>query len=644
MKRIAFLFLTLMVIIAIVGCAKKRNQPPVIQGAQTEVTINKGEDYDPLSGVVAIDPEDGQVEVKIEGSYDVNVVGTHTFKLYAVDSQGLRAEVSIKLTVVDTTTGNNPPRFIYLKKIVRFYLGSDPSQFNPIEGAEAEDVDEGDEVEITYTVDGGKEIDYTKPGSYTLIVTARDSHGAVARDTVILEILESAIPNELTSQPITVTFWHAFGSDKESFIRKYADDFQKEYPNITIELAGQGDYDGLLSKVTSSVVGGKLPTMVIGYPDHVANYLTADAVEPLDPYVNHVKWGLDLNDFIPAYIAENKGYDEAETLYGLPFNKSTEVFIYNKTYFTQKDLTVPKTWAEVAQVAQVIKQNETADDVYAFAYDSSANAFITLTRQWGGVYTSIGADGKPVLNFENDEKVIEMIDYFVNLHNNNYFTLPKEWEQNYASEMFIQNKVFMTVGSIAGITYNVPKNGAFEIGVAPVPYKDEENKAVIQQGTNVMIMKSATPQEKLAAWLFIKYLTSKDVTVDWAMKSGYLPVRESGVNSDTYQRFLEFSEAYQNSDELKQLAEDRFRSKPANEGKNPTATDIQNEIRDLKYISMAANAAYQQRNYMFVDPAFVGSSDVRQEVELMFDKIIVGKIPPQQAIDEAIAELQGILR
>ena len=59
---------------------------------------------------------------------------------------------------------------------------------------------------------------------------------------------------------------------------------------------------------------------------------------------------------------------------------------------------------------------------------------------------------------------------------------------------------------------------------------------------------------------------------------------------------------------------------------------------------MAANAAYQQRNYMFVDPAFVGSSDVRKEAELMFDKIIVGKIPPQQAIAEALAELQGILR
>ncbi|NLC95510.1 MAG: extracellular solute-binding protein, partial [Bacilli bacterium] len=293
---------------------------------------------------------------------------------------------------------------------------------------------------------------------------------------------------------------------------------------------------------------------------------------------------------------------------------------------------------------QKIKQNETADDVYAFAYDSSANAFITLTRQWGGTYTSIGSDGKPILNFATDPKVEEMLNFFINLHNNNYFTLPKEWEQDYASEMFIQKKVFMTVGSIAGITYNVPKDNSFEIGVAPIPYKTEETKAVIQQGTNVMIMKNATPYEKLYAWLFIKYLTSTDVTVDWAMKSGYLPVRESGYNSERYQNFLAFTEEYQKSEELRQLAIDRWNSKPANANKTITEQDIQNEIRDLKYISMAANAAYQQRNYMFVDPAFVGSSDVRKEVELMFDKIIVGKIPPQQAIAEALAELQGILR
>ena len=642
MKRIAFLFLTLLVIIAVAGCAKKRNQPPVIQGVQTEVTINQGDPYDPLSGVVAIDPEDGQVEVKIEGSYDVNVVGTHTFKVYAEDSQGLRTEVAVRLIVVGKDA-NNPPRFVYIKKIVRFYLGSNPENFDPIAGFEAEDAD-GDDVEITYTVEGNKEIDYTKPGRYTLIVTAKDSKGAVASETVTLEIIESEIPNELTTQPVTITFWHAFGQDKESFIRKYADEFQEMYRNVTIQLAGQGDYDGLLSKVTSSIVAGTTPTMLIGYPDHVANYLTANAIEPLDPYVNHIKWGLDLDDFIDSYIAENMGYDEAGTLYGLPFNKSTEVFIYNKTYFTQKDLPVPETWDKVVQAAQVIKQNETADDVYAFAYDSSANAFITLTRQWGGTYTSIGSDGKPILNFATDPKVMEMLNFFIDLHNNNYFTLPKEWEQDYASEMFIQKKVFMTVGSIAGITYNVPKDNSFEIGVAPIPYKTEETKAVIQQGTNVMIMKNATPYEKLYAWLFIKYLTSTDVTVDWAMKSGYLPVRESGYNSERYQNFLAFTEDYQKSDELRQLAIDRWNSKPANANKTITEQDIQNEIRDLKYISMAANAAYQQRNYMFVDPAFVGSSDVRKEVELMFDKIIVGKIPPQQAIAEALAELQGILR
>ena len=73
-------------------------------------------------------------------------------------------------------------------------------------------------------------------------------------------------------------------------LEKYADEFQEMYPNVTIQLAGQGDYDGLLSKVTSSIVAGTTPTMLIGYPDHVANYLTANAIEPLDPYVNHIKW------------------------------------------------------------------------------------------------------------------------------------------------------------------------------------------------------------------------------------------------------------------------------------------------------------------------------------------------------------------
>jgi multiple sugar transport system substrate-binding protein len=116
----------------------------------------------------------------------------------------------------------------------------------------------------------------------------------------------------------------------------------------------------------------------------------------------------------------------------------------------------------------------------------------------------------------------------------------------------------------------------------------QKAKAVIQQGTNVSLMKTGTAQEQLASWLFLKHLINKENTTDFAMRSGYLPVRTSAYLSDTYQTFLN----------------------------TPTANQL--------YISLAANAAYKQSGYMFYDPAFIGSSRARVQVGLALERIMIG--------------------
>ena len=168
----------------------------------------------------------------------------------------------------------------------------------------------------------------------------------------------------------------------------------------------------------------------------------------------------------------------------------------------------------------------------------------------------------------------------------------------------------MTIGSSAGIRYNVPptdpttQQPVFEIGVGPVPYNSlqPDNKAVIQQGTNISLMKTGTAQEQLASWLFLKHIISIENTIDWAMNTGYLPVRISAYESTTYQNFLN----------------------------NPTANQL--------YISMAANAAYRQSGYMFYDPAFIGSSRARTQVGLALERIMLGDGDIAAALLEASNE------
>jgi multiple sugar transport system substrate-binding protein len=404
------------------------------------------------------------------------------------------------------------------------------------------------------------------------------------------------VDTEITG-PVTITFWHAFGGTKEAILQDLVDDFTADHPNITVNLLSQGDYNGLRDKTIQSIVTGDTPTMLIGYPDHVADYLTGNGVVALDKFIDNDTVGLsedEVNDFVPAYLEENQQFDGKT--YGLPFNKSTEVLIYNKTYFDDNGLTVPTTWDEVKTVSEQI---HTDTGKFGFAYDSPANLFITLTRQWGGQYTGENGD----LLFNNDQTKA-MLNYYKAQHDAGLLTVPQEWEQNYASEPFKAGDVYMTVGSTAGITYNVPANGAFEIGVAPIPQKDDAHKAVIQQGTNISIMANATSQQQLAAWLLTKYLTDTEATISWAEQTGYLPVRQSALDDSGYQDFLD-------------------------------STSPEN-----KYVAMAEKAAFDQVDYMFYDPAFVGSSNARNEVEMVVGNVLFTETTIDNALGDAIHNLQ----
>jgi len=406
------------------------------------------------------------------------------------------------------------------------------------------------------------------------------------------------IPDVLPTEEINITFWHAMGQANQVLIQELIDDFQVLYPNIKVTQASQGGYNDLRDKLNTAIRAGTEPNLAQAYPDHVAVYLQGNAVLPLDEYINHPVWGYtqaDLDDFVPSFLAEGRLYDEAQTYYSLPFNKSTEIMFYNKTYFDAKGLTVPSTWAEVRTVAQFIK-NDTGK--IAFAYDSEANLFITLTEQWGGAYTDYNGN----ILFNNTQSKAA-VGFFSQMYKDGLAATPTHFDgQNYASDIFKAENIYMTVGSSAGARYN--DSTVFEVGVAPIPQFDGAGakQAVIQQGTNVSIFKNATDAQRLASWLFLKYITSTEATTMFSSESAYFPVRISAYDSAEYQAFLA----------------------KANTG------DI---------LARSAIAAKAQSNRFFTSAAFPGSSLARDEVQALVRAVLYGNKTVDQAYQDALNEL-----
>lgn len=335
--------------------------------------------------------------------------------------------------------------------------------------------------------------------------------GKKQSDTPINEEIVTEIKN-----PVEITFWHAMSGDQEKSLQGLVDKFQKVNPNITVTLQNQSSYPDLQQKITATTASPKdLPTMTQAYPDWLLNAIDENLVLDLKPYIEHETLKFDNYDDIV------KGFREASTLdgkiYGIPFNKSTEVLWYNKTLFDKLNLTVPKTYEEFAKVAKEIKDKE---NIVAGGFDSLSNYYTTYLKNEGVVFDS-------KLDPTNEAST-KAVNYYLDGIKNGYFRIAGT--DKYLSSPFGNETIAMLVGSNASETFvKQGVNNKFEIGVAPYPAKE-----VMQQGTDLFVFNSATAEQKTAAYEFLKFLTTKENQITWAKDTGYIPVRESAINSDEY--------------------------------------------------------------------------------------------------------------
>ncbi len=421
---------------------------------------------------------------------------------------------------------------------------------------------------------------------------------------------------------VTITFWHTMSATKlQPTLDLYIQEFNELYPNITVVHSSPGSYDDVLDQVKTSMTAGNEPNIAYCYPDHVASYLNAMKVVPLDNLINSQIPVVDAQgnttilgltadqkaDFVPGYYAEGAVFDQAGTMYTLPMSKSTEALYYDKTFFEENNLTVPTTWDEMEAVCEAIKAID--PDCIPLGYDSEANWFITMCMQYGGadLYTKLDAN-KDYFKFDN-ATTRAFVERFRSWYDKGYLTTETLYG-SYTSGLFTNTKpidvnktpddetddivqrCYMVIGSTGGASYQQPPvdaNGQplFETGMAMIPQVDPAKPQVISQGPSLCIFKKSNPQEVVASWLFVEFLTTNaGFQAEFSMKSGYAPVIQSVQNNEVYTAWL----------------------------------DKANGINNLT--AMSVKLALSQANAYYVSPAFNGSSEARKQVGLIMTNVL----------------------
>ena len=363
------------------------------------------------------------------------------------------------------------------------------------------------------------------------------------------------------TKKIELNFWAKNDTNKvqTAVYTNAIEEFQKLYPNVTINIRLYADYGRIFNDVITNIATDTTPNVCITYPDHIATYLTGENVMlPLDDWMADPRFGLGgsevrfdspkQEEIVPQFLNECVIGDAH---YALPYMRSTEALYINREMVEKLGYEVPDvlTWDFIWEVSE--KAMEKDEDglfkvngqkvLIPFIYKSTDNMMITMLRQLNAPYST---DRGEVLIF-NDTTAGLLKEIYSHAQSRAFSTFAIS---SYPGNFLNAGQCIFALDSTAGATWmgsNAPMLDIheeqvvpFTTVVRPVPQYTPEKPLMISQGPSICVFNKDDSQEVLASWLFAQYMLTNEVQLAYAETEGYLPVTLKAQQSDAYQEYL----------------------------------------------------------------------------------------------------------
>ncbi|MCL1990718.1 MAG: ABC transporter substrate-binding protein [Defluviitaleaceae bacterium] len=331
---------------------------------------------------------------------------------------------------------------------------------------------------------------------------------------------------------IYLDFWHAMTGPHEAALTTLIDAFHHAYPHIRIRAEYQGSYADINTLIMGSAMAGTLPHMAQQTTDNITGYVNDGILLPLTALFNDPDNGLSQDEMDDIIAVFREGVIWDGEFMSVPLGKSTRVLYYNIDLLEAYDVEVPTTWEALIEVAQILTNPD--ENRFGMGFENGwGTEFIALTLQHGGAYID---EVTEIAHF-GAQPGIDAARFVMDLHEAGYARFAGE--DNFLSGVFGNGFVAMYIGSSTSMPHVASAvDGAFEWSTAVLPTYNG-NAATRFQGNDIVLFDNGmSEEEQHAAWTFMAFTLRPEVTAQWAMDSGYIPVTYSGRHHPIFTDFL----------------------------------------------------------------------------------------------------------
>jgi multiple sugar transport system substrate-binding protein/sn-glycerol 3-phosphate transport system substrate-binding protein len=350
---------------------------------------------------------------------------------------------------------------------------------------------------------------------------------AAAEEEPMGESYEGVDPNGQT-----VVWWHNHSGSREEGLMGLVEEFNASNEwGITIDAQNQGSYNDIRDKVNASIAAGEVPAaLVVGYQNDQSFYQINDTLVDFDVLINDATYGLseeEMADFYPSFLEVSVNPLFGNQRLGFPPNRSMEVLFYNQTWLEELGFSGPPTTPEEFKEIACAAAAEKGDGTGGYILREDASALAAWTMAFGG--NVLTEDGTGYVY--NGQATVDAMTFLKEMYDEGCAYL---FTEGFPNPQFAARNAIFTQGSSSGIPFyqGDVETAATEQGrdpdvwgVAAIPHTTDEPVQNVYGG-DIMIVKT-TPEQELAAWLFVKWFTSPEVQAQWSEISGYFPTRVS---------------------------------------------------------------------------------------------------------------------
>jgi len=394
----------------------------------------------------------------------------------------------------------------------------------------------------------------TVPGTDAVTTSAAPTT-AVPADTL------PDCPTTLPAGPVEISFWHGMSGPLGEELTRLTDAYNAGQSVVKVNLV-QDSYEGTADNYFAASGDGRPD--IVQLPEYqVQAMVDTESTVPVGKCIESS--GFDTSTFLPTALA---AYATAGVQWAMPFNLSNPVLFYNKKMFAAAGLDPekpPTSLDEMRAMSQQIVDSGVA--AYGLAlesgFDSGGGWYV---EQWfckAGEFYVDGDNGRTTRATKvlyDNQAGVDLMTFLqqmlndklaVNVGDNSasgYDNLLKMADEKEPAAMTINTSA--SLGPVLQVlgTGQFPQITGDDVGVGPMPGPDGKPGALIG-GAALWVVNSGDADRTAAAWDYLTYLVGAQQQSEWAVATGYVPVRTDALDTDPYKTTVatdpRFAVAYQ---------------------------------------------------------------------------------------------------